>query len=57
MPRRARVTVAGLPHHVIQCGNNRQSKFFAEDDYHWYLAYLREPARKNDRSIQCAQVS
>lgn len=27
MPRRARMTVPGIPHHVIQRGNNRQACF------------------------------
>jgi len=44
MPRRARVTSPGVPHHLIQRGNNRQPCFFSEDDYHFYLAWLQEYA-------------
>ena len=44
MPRRARLTVAGVSWHVIQRGNNRTACFYAEDDYHRYLETLREQA-------------
>ncbi len=40
MPRRARIKVAGIPHHVIQRGNNRSPCFFADEDYRFYLRYL-----------------
>ena len=40
MPRRARITVAEVPVHVIQRGNNRGACFFADDDYARYLAHL-----------------
>ena len=36
MARMARVVVAGLPHHVTQCGNRRQQVFFSDDDYAAY---------------------
>lgn len=42
MPRRARITVAGVPHHVVQRGHNRQATFFADEDYLAYLHSLRE---------------
>jgi putative transposase len=45
MPRRARVTLPGVPHHLIQRGNNRQPCFFSEDDYHFYLDWLKEYAK------------
>ena len=31
MPRRPRLSLAGLPQHIVQRGNNRQPCFFAED--------------------------
>jgi putative transposase len=37
MARRARVVIAGAPHHVTQRGNRRQRTFFQDSDY---LAYL-----------------
>ena len=47
MPRRARLTVAGIPHHIIQRGNNKQACFYTENDYLAYLSWLR------DYSILC----
>jgi putative transposase len=41
MPRRARLSVAGIPHHVLQRGNNGQDCFLAEQDYEFYLQYLK----------------
>lgn len=38
MARRARLVIPGVPLHIIQRGNNRQSCFFSERDY---LVYLR----------------
>jgi len=38
MPRRARIVIEGVAHHVVQRGNNRQDVFFVSDDY---VAYLR----------------
>lgn len=44
MPRRPRIIVPNIPLHVIQRGNNRQSCFFAEEDYQFYLEWLQEYA-------------
>jgi len=46
MPRRARVAIPNVPLHLIQRGNNRQACFFAEDDYLFYLEWLKECAGK-----------
>ncbi len=42
MARLARVVAAGLPHHVTQRGNRRQSVFFRDDDYRAYASLLAE---------------
>lgn len=42
MPRRARLALAGIPWHIIQRGNNRAVCFHAEDDYLFYVHYLKE---------------
>lgn len=42
MPRRARLSVAGIPWHIIQRGNNRSVCFFSEEDYRRYLDDLTE---------------
>jgi len=44
MARLARLTVAGLPHHLIQRGNNRQPIFLDEFDCARYLRELGELA-------------
>jgi putative transposase len=44
MARLPRLSVAGLPHHLIQRGNNRQEIFRSTEDYHRYLTYLGELA-------------
>ena len=44
MPRRARLSLPGIPWHIIQRGNNRSVCFFAEEDYRFYLHHLEELA-------------
>ena len=51
MPRRARLALAGIPWHVIQRGHDRQSCFFADGDYQFYLRHLKEQASQNRCSI------
>lgn len=46
MPRRARLSISGIPWHIIQRGNNRSVCFYAEDDFQFYLHYLEEFAAK-----------
>jgi len=51
MPRRSRIIVPGVPLHIIQRGNNRQSCFFADEDYQFYLEWLEEYSRSAGCSI------
>ena len=51
MPRRARITVANIPHHLIQRGNNRSACFYTEDDNLLYLDWLSKYALENDCQI------
>ena len=44
MPRRTRISLAGLPLHLIQRGNNRSECFFAVEDFRAYLHWLRRYA-------------
>ena len=44
MPRVARITIPGVPHHVTQRGNNRQDVFFVDDDRRAYLDLLQGQA-------------
>ena len=48
MPRRARLSLAGIPWHIIQRGNNRSVCFFAEENYRFYLDHLEKLARRFD---------
>ncbi len=45
MPRRARVVVPGVAHHITQRGNNRAQVFFAAGDYCAYLESLVKHSR------------
>jgi putative transposase len=46
MARLPRLTLPGLPHHVIQRGNNRQAIFAAAADYRFLLELLEQQAKK-----------
>ena len=51
MPRRPRITLPGVPLHLIQRGNNRQACFYADDDYRVYLDWLEEYAEVSGCAI------
>jgi len=51
MPRRPRITIPGIPLHIIQRGNNRQACFFADEDYGLYLDWLQEYSRSTGCAI------
>ena len=51
MPRRSRIIVPDVPLHIIQRGNNRQSCFFADEDYLLYLDWLGQYATDAGCSI------
>jgi putative transposase len=46
MPRRARITAAGVAHHVVHRGVNRQPAFFNAEDYQTFLECLGEGAHR-----------
>ncbi|WP_363700131.1 transposase [Shewanella sp. CG12_big_fil_rev_8_21_14_0_65_47_15] len=46
MPRKPRVSLAGVPEHVIQRGNNRQVIFACDDDMKAYVTWLRDYAEQ-----------
>ena len=46
MPRRARLSLPGIPWHIIQRGNNRSACFYTDEDYRYYLDTLKEQADK-----------
>lgn len=45
MPRRARLVVPDVPHHITQRGLRRNDIFFCDDDRRRYLAFLIEACR------------
>jgi putative transposase len=51
MARRARLSVPGIPWHIIQRGNNRSACFFSDADYTIYLRHLAELATKFECAI------
>ena len=51
MPRLPRTVFAGLPHHVTQRGNRRESIFFVDDDRLAYLSWLKEYADKHQVEV------
>jgi len=42
MPKRSRIIVPRNPLHITQLGNNRHACFFADEDYLFYLDWLKE---------------
>ena len=52
MPRPPRYPLIGVPQHVIQRGNNRQPTFFIEDDFRFYLEYLKGAATNHHCGLQ-----
>lgn len=51
MARLSRLALAGLPHHVIQRGNNRQAIFMDAEDQVKYLQCLRDAALEQGLAI------
>jgi putative transposase len=43
--------VPNIPLHIIQRGNNRQACFFTDDDYLFYLSWLKKYAKSAECSI------
>jgi putative transposase len=42
MSRIARVVIPGIPHHIVQRGNRRQTVFFRDEDQRYYLRLLKK---------------
>lgn len=51
MPRRSRLSPAGIAQHVIQRGNNRQACFANDNDIAAYAGWLHAAAQKYDVAI------
>ena len=46
MPPRARLSLPGIPWHIIQRGNNHSTCFYAEQDYRLYLDHFTELSQR-----------
>lgn len=46
MPRRPRVSLPNIPHHIFQRGNDRQAVFLSDDDYAASLDWLKQGAEE-----------
>ncbi len=42
MPRFARIVIPGIPHHIVQRGNRKQTVFFYDDDRIYFLRLLKK---------------
>ena len=42
MPRPPRLVLPGIPHHITQRGNYRQTTYFRAEDYRLYLQRKRQ---------------
>lgn len=51
MPRRKRIVIPGLPHHVTQRGGRRQDVFFTNEDRRFYLKLLKDNAKRHGALI------
>src|SRR3989338_1829026 len=51
MPRRARIVLPGIAHHVTQRGNYRQKIFQKKSDYKQYSEWVNNYAQKNGLKI------
>lgn len=51
MARLARIVLPGIPHHVTQRGNRRETTFFEDDDYALYLDLLADAAGRSGVEI------
>jgi putative transposase len=51
MARLARIVIPGLPHHVTQRGNRRETVFYGDDDYRAYLDLLSVAIRVAESEI------
>lgn len=51
MPRPKRICIPGLPHHVVQRGNNRIPTFYHSDDYTAYLTFLIDAVTEHKMNV------
>lgn len=52
MVRAARIVIPGVPHHIVQRGNDQQDVFFIDEDRRTYLDILQTQAGRYGLSIE-----
>jgi putative transposase len=51
MPRPPRLVLPGIPHHITQRGNYRQTTYFRAEDSRLYLQLLKDYSRHHGVAI------
>ncbi len=51
MPRIARIIGVGLPHHIVQRGNNKERVFQDKEDFETYLSLLRKYSEEKEAAL------
>ena len=51
MARQPRLNLPGIPQHVVQRGNNKQARYFSDEDYAVYLDKLKLYSKKYKVSV------
>lgn len=51
MPRPPRLVLPGIPHHITQRGNYRQTTYFRAEDDRLYLQLLKDDSRHHGVAI------
>ncbi len=51
MPRIARIVGVGLPHHIVQRGNNKERVFQDKEDFETYLSLLRKYSEEKEIAL------
>ena len=46
MPRKPRFFLPDIPAHIVQRGHSREPVFFEDNDYHAYLGWMEEAAKR-----------
>ena len=57
MSREARVVAEGVPHDVIQRGNNRQDAFLLDEDRRFYIEALRAKSEQHGLTVLARAAS
>jgi len=51
MPRTARIIISNLPHHILNRANNKETIFFSDDDFKFFLNQVKKYKQKFNLKI------